>query len=697
MNTTIISQTSTKITASHLERKAVIYIRQSSPKQVRENLDSQLNQRALVDRAKTIGWHPERIDVLDGDLGQSAGHAGSRDAFKSLTAELALGHIGIVFGWDVSRLARNNADWYHLLDLAALFGTLIGDNEGIYDPRIYNDRLLLGLKGTMSEAELHMIRQRLDAGRLSKVKRGEYVQRLPTGLVRLADNSVIKDPDAQVCHVIDLVLAKFNELGTCQKVLHYCKQHQILIPRQQHSGSENREIEWKQPSHPAILQILKNPAYAGVFAYGRRAKDPTRQQPGRPTTGLVRQPIENWQCLIQDAYPAYISWEQYQVNQIQLRDNANRFRASFGGSRGAPRKGAALLQGLIVCGRCGRRMHISYKPKVRYVCNALATDFAESTCAYLDGASIEEFVVNSFFEAIQPAQLNALDKVLAQQKQEHNRLETYHHQQIKRAEYEVSLARRRYEQVDPENRLVAASLEQQWEAKLRNLKESQEAAKRFKQQPLEVGVSEHLRHQLSELNQHLPHLWRSEEITNEHRKQLLRSLISQVILQRLKPDQIHVKIVWVSGHFSEGIVRPPIHRQADVTGYQDMVERTKQLWQAGKTDEEIAKTLTTEGFRSARNLHVSSGTVFKIRHRHQFISTYHECRMAEKVDGLWTVRGLCQHLGINRNWLYRYIRNGKLPDTYVIRRPPHNNYLICDDPELLETLKKAAPCTRQLK
>lgn len=693
--TVTINPTSSKLTSAHLERKAIIYIRQSSSKQVREHLDSQLNQRALVKRAEILGWHPERIEVLDGDLGQSAGHAKSRDDFKSLTAEVALGHVGIVFGWDASRLARNNADWYQLLDLATLFGTLIGDNEGIYDPREFNDRLLLGLKGTMSEAELHMIHQRLNAGRLSKVQRGEYVQRLPTGLVRLADKTVIKDPDAQVRHVIDLVFAKFSELGTCQKVLHYCKQHQILIPRQRRSGPENRELTWKQPSHPAILQILTNPAYAGAFAYGRKAKDQKRQIPGRPTTGLVRQSMENWQCLIHDAYPAYISWEQYLVNRAQLTDNINHFRQTHGESKGTPRKGAALLQGLATCGCCGRRMQVSYKPKVRYVCSALATEFAAPICATLEGSSIEKFVVNAYFEAIQPAQLNALDEVLAQQKKEHQRLKKYHHQQIQKVQYEADLARRRYEQIDPENRLVASELEKQWEDKLRTLKETQEIVERFEQKSIEPKLSNPLRQQLSEINQQLPHLWSTEQLTNEHRKKLLRSLISQVILQRIRADQVQVRIVWVSGHFSEGIVRPPIHRQADITGYQDMVERTRQLWQENKTDDQIAKILTNEGFRSARNLKVSSGTVFKIRHQHQLTSPYHEFRLAEKVDGMWTVLGLSRKLGVSRSWLYRSIRGGKLPESYIIRRPPHNNYLIKDDPELFERLKSATQSTRQ--
>jgi DNA invertase Pin-like site-specific DNA recombinase len=240
-------QNTNKITSKHIERKAIVYLRQSSPKQVREHVDSQISQRTLAERAKGLGWHPDRIEVLDADLGLSASQAQCRDDFKALIAEVALGHVGIVFGWDVSRLARNNADWYQLLDLAALFDTLIGDNDGIYDPKLYNDRLLLGLKGTMSEAELYTLRQRLNAGRLSKVKRGEYVQHLPTGLVRLAPSQqVVKDPDAQVRHVIELIFSKFEELGSCPKVMRYCRDHNILIPRHQTSGFNQGELLWNE-------------------------------------------------------------------------------------------------------------------------------------------------------------------------------------------------------------------------------------------------------------------------------------------------------------------------------------------------------------------------------------------------------------------------------------------------------------------
>jgi DNA invertase Pin-like site-specific DNA recombinase len=296
-----LSLSQVKMTPRHLDRKAVISMRQSSPKQVREPLDSQLTQRTLIHRAEHLGWHPERIEVFDGDLGQSAAGVQERDDFQALAAEVALGHVGIVFGWQVSRLARNNAEWYQLLDLAALLGTLIGDTDGIDDPRLYNDRLLLGLKGTMSEAELYLMRQRLNAGRLSQVQRGEYVQRLPPGLVRLSDKSVIKDPDQQIQHVIGLVFSKFQEFGSALQVLRYCKQQAILLPRRHGNGVGPDHVRWRQPSEEAICAILTNPAYAGTFVHGRRTSDPRRQSPGRRTPVMVRRPMAEWPCIIQDA------------------------------------------------------------------------------------------------------------------------------------------------------------------------------------------------------------------------------------------------------------------------------------------------------------------------------------------------------------------------------------------------------------
>jgi DNA invertase Pin-like site-specific DNA recombinase len=678
-----------KVDAEHLKRLAVIYIRQSDPKQVRQNQESQRYQRALWERAQVLGWHEERIKVFDADLGQSAAQSGVREDFKALAAEIALGHVGIVFGWEVSRLARNNADWYQLLDLAALFGTLIADVEGIYDPRLYNDRLLLGLKGTMSEAELHMIRQRMAAGRLSKVQRGEYVQHLPTGLVRLPDKSVVKDPDEQVRQAIELVFAKFEELGSCQKVMRYCKLHDLLLPRRQTSGFHKGELLWKKPSAAAIYEILTNPAYAGTFVYGRRPKDPRRQVPGRPATGVVRKPMSEWTCIKHDVYPAYITWQQFLSHQTTMKENAIRHHERTRPGPSAVREGAALLQGLAVCGECGHIMHTTYKPGVRYFCNGLSKEFGEPMCAHLHGPSIEAYVVEAFFAAIEPVEFNALEQVLKQQHQERERLDQQWQQRLQQATYEAHLARRRYEKVDPENRLVAADLERRWEEKLVALRETEEAMERFRQTPTTPNLDPELRHQLENMTAALPELWHSDRLSNEQKKQLLRSLISRVILKRAAADSVEVKIVWISGHFSVGFVTPPIHRQADVSRYEEMEARIQELWQENRHDTEIAAILTHEGFHSARNpTEVTPLTVGKIRRKNQWHSHYYHQRLSQMIDGHWTIHGLSKELGIDRNWFYRRIYTGKLQSPDVIRKPPYGNYLIRDDPELIDRLRQ---------
>jgi DNA invertase Pin-like site-specific DNA recombinase len=684
-----------KITTVHLQRLAVVYIRQSTGKQVRQHQESQFNQRALVQRAEDLGWHPQRVQVLDGDLGQSGTSTEGRDDFKALAAEVALGHVGIVFGWEVSRLARNNADWYHLLDLAAIFGTLIADSEGIYDPRLYNDRLLLGLKGTMSEAELHMLRQRLNAGRLSKVARGEYVQHLPTGLLRLPDKRVVKDPDDQVRHVIELVFAKFAELGSCQKVLRFFKQQAILLPRHQTSGFHKGELLWKKPSAAAIYDMLGNPAYAGAFVYGRRPKDPTRQIAGRHATGVVRKPREEWVSIQQDVYPAYITWEQYLANQTQLHSNAVRQAERLRPGPGTVRQGAGLLQGLATCGKCGHIMRVAYKPGVRYTCYGLAKEFAEPSCAHLDGPTAEQVVVQAFFAAIQPAQLDALAALMTRRREERAQVERHWAQQLQRVSYEAHLARQRYEAVDPANRLVAAELERRWEAALVLQRETLEAAARFRQEPALPELDAKTRQQLEHIAQTLPELWDSGRLTHEHKKLLLRSLITRVILTRTAPDQVEVKIVWVSGHFSVATTTPPIHRQTDVSRYAEMVARIHDLWEQGQNDAGIAATLTAEGFHAARTAHVTPATVLKIRNRQQWVSNYHKHRMADKVDGLWTVHGLCRELGIDKDWLYRRIYSGALCAPDVVRKPPYGNYLIRPESALIERLRQEAQLLQQ--
>src|SRR5579871_107398 len=689
---------SLKITPTHLERQAIIYIRQSTTKQVRLTTESQRNQRALVERALALGWKGERIVILDADLGQSGASTTGRDDFTQLAAAVALGHVGILFGWEVSRLARNNADWYHLLDLAALVGTLIADIEGVYDPRSYNDRLLLGLKGTMSEAELHMMRQRLNAGRLSKVERGEYIQHLPTGLVRTAEGRVEFDPDEQVRRTIALVFSLFAELGSGMKTLRALTAQHILLPRHQTSGLQKGELLWKVPTESIMIEILRNPAYAGAFVYGRRPTDPLQRKPGHRGSGVVRKPMEDWMTIQHDVHPAYISWRQYLQNQARLSTNnqeALAKQASVRGARGAPREGEALLQGLICCGACGYHMRVAYKARVRYLCDGLRRHYAGPMCMSLDGPSIEEVVIQAFFDALRPAQLDALEALLAQQAKEAERLQQYHRDQVRRATYEAHLARKRYEAVDPENRLVAASLERRWEETLLALRQAEEEAERVQQQAKAPPLEATLRHQLERIGPALPELWQQGKISNEHKKRLLRSLIRRVIATRLAPDRIEIKIVWISGHFSVAQIIPPIHRQADASNYAELVERLDELTSQGLTDPEIAEQLTTEGFHTARRLAVTTATIAKLRRRHGQVSSLHRHRRVSMVDGYWTIPGLTRELGVGQNWLYQQIYQGKLTEPDIERLPGYHVYLLRNAPALIERLRREAIASRR--
>jgi DNA invertase Pin-like site-specific DNA recombinase len=676
-----------KITAEHSKRLVYIYIRQSTLKQVERNKESQIYQYQLVQRAEALGWSRDRIRVIDLDLGLSGKGSEYRQGFQKLVTAISLGHVGILFGYEVSRLARNNRDWYHLLDLAAVFGTLIADCDGIYDPRLYNDRLLLGLKGTMSEAELHLLHQRLDEGRLSQVRRGEYRQNLPSGFVRLPDGSVVKDPDDQVRHMIRYVLIKFEELGSCSKVLRFLRDEESLIPRRHVAGPLRGELIWKPPSAAAIRDILRNPTYAGAFAYGRRQVDPTKRQPGKPTTGLVTKTMDEWIHLQQDVYPAYIPWEQYLANQERLRQNAMRFDQRTQGAQGAAREGTALLQGLATCSVCGRRINTTYKHKnaPRYICNAIARQFAGPVCMSVSAPPVHAVVVQAFFDAIRPAQLDVLEAILATQRADHQHLTQQWEQQLKRARYEAHLAGRQYNAVDPENRLVAAELERRWEQKLVQLQETQESFERFQLVPPTPELTPEMRQQFQNISETLPQLW--PDLSTVQQKELLRSLISNVILSKAAADRVEAKIVWISGHYSVVYAQQRIHREQDVSGYGEMVQRIEELWRQGLKDEQIARRLTNEGFHSARSSGVAPSAVLRIRRKHSWFHIASPPHTLE-VNGYLTTRGLCTCLGASRDWIYRRIYDGTIPPGHVARHQQHKLYLIKDDPELIEQLRQ---------
>lgn len=667
-----------KIAPRHRDLRAYVYIRQSSPKQVQQHAESRRNQYALVERASALGWPAERIFVIDADLGQS-GQDGNRPGFRDLLAEVSLNHVGLILAYEASRLARNNADWYALLDLAALRGTLIADADGVYDPSTYNDRLLLGLRGMLSEAELHLIQLRMAAGRQRQIERGAYRQQLPTGFVRLPDGRVVKDPDQQVQRTIELVLAHFASLGSCNKVLRRLRDDHVRLPRRQTGGASVGETQWKPASEAAIYAILHNPAYAGTFVYGRRRRDPA-SLPGRAAR-RNHQPMAEWATIQPDTYPAYLSWEQYMANQERLADNASRYAAR---RRGAARAGPAVLVGLVACGSCGRQLLVEYKAAHHYACAALSKEYGVPMCQYLDGPSLDAAVVQAFFEALQPAELALLDEVLDAQRAEHGRLAQQYADHLARAEYEARLAQKQYLAVDPDNRLVTAELEHRWELALRALAEAREAADRFAQQPATPMLDPTLRVQLNDLSTHLPALWTSGRLTPAHKKELLRALIRRVAVARPQPDSVEAMIVWISGATTRLTVHPPVAHLTELSSYERLVARLVELVAAGYQDGAIARQLTEEGFRSAHYDHVPMTLVTRLRRQQHQPSLTTQFRGQEKVAGQWTVWGLSRALGVDRNWLYTRIKTGALSAT---RHPLIGHYLIPDEPGLFDQLE----------
>ena len=666
-----------KITKRHREREAYVYVRQSTLKQVQQNQESRHNQYALVQRAIELGWLPERIHLIDCDLGQS-GQDSQRPGFQSLVAAVSLGKVGLILAYEASRLARNNTDWYTLLDLATVVGVLIADTEGIYDPRDYNDRLLLGLRGLLSEAELHTLRLRMDAGRQRQIEQGRYQQHVPTGLVRLEDGSVSKTPDMQVQRTIDLVFARFTTLGSCQKVLRSLRDDGILLPRQQRGGPYAGQLVWRKPTQAALSEILHNPAYAGAFVYGRKGPHPDRR-PGQ--LRQIRRPMEEWTTIHHGVYPAYITWEQFLANQARLADNASDFARR---AHGAPRQGYALLAGLVVCGRCGYQMRVTYKPQRRYTCTALAASYGAATCLHVDGASLEAVVVEAFFQALAPAELTILEEVLKAQQADVDRVAQLRADQVARAEYEAGLAQRHYQAVDPANRLVAAELERRWEVALQAVVEARQERDRMASQPQIPELTGEMKEQLQDLGKYLPAMWTGGRLTPAHQKEILRSLIRRIIVKRPTPDTVEARVVWVSGAVTPFSVHPPIARGSDVNGYEQLVERILTLGAQGYQDPDIARIVSAEGFRSARRARIPASLVGEIRRARGQISLTEQFKTQAKVEGQWTIFGLAQELSVHRNWLYTRIHKGTRPST---RHSVTGHYLIADEPEILAALR----------
>ena len=586
-----------KVRPRHLERVAIVYVRQSSPQQVLEHRESAALQYDLRRRAVALGWAEDRVVVIDEDQGRSGQTAEGRLGFQRLLAEVGLDHVGLILGIEMSRLARSCKDWHQLLELCAIFQTLLADQDGLYDPGDYNDRLLLGLKGTMSEAELHILKGRMMAGRRNKARRGELFNHAPIGFVRLPGAGMTLDPDEQARDVVRLIFDKFDELGTVSGVLRYLVRNRILLGVRPHFGADRGNLQWRRPNRVTLTFLLHHPIYAGAYSHGRRPTDPRRKVPGRPATGRKLVPMGSWDVLIRDHLPGYISWQRYEANLARLARNSARAAAM-----GAPREGDSLLAGLITCGRCGRRMMVAYSGRsnrLRYSCQRAAIEYAEPACQSLAGGGLDALVERQVLIALEPASLELSLGAGDGLRLERERLMRHWLQRLERARYEADRAARQYHAIEPENRLVGRELERRWEKALSEARDVEEQFDRFKgDQPGELTAAE--RDMVMSLSSDLPSLWRTTTSASD-RSVVVRHLVERVeVAVQGETEWVDVSIQWSGGFVSHHQLRRPVRRLEQLRDFASLIGRVNELHDAGRTSGEIAATLNQEGFHPAK-------------------------------------------------------------------------------------------------
>lgn len=662
------------VAPAHLTRKALIYIRQSTPHQVLSNQESLRLQYALKQRALNLGWPAAAVEVIDTDLGISGTTAQHREGFKEIVAQVTLGQVGIILSSEVQRQSRNCSDWYPLLDICAFKNCLIADWDGIYDPASPNGRLLLGLKGQLSELELHTIRSRMTAGLLNKAERGELALTLPVGLVRDRDGQVRKDPNLEAQARLDLVFSTFLQRRSASKVLEFFNQQQLCLPRRDRFG----DLIWKKPSIAAILSILKNPAYAGAFVYGRTR---TLREPSGKVT-QQRLPLEQWKIRVNDKYPAYISWATFEKIQSMVADNYAEYDRNK--SRGVPRPGSALLHGIVYCGECGHKMVVEYKGGTRYLCNYHCQQFREPVCQNIPGDPVDVAVIEAFFEALSPLELDAYDRAMATQTETDQHLDRAHRQQLERLRYEAALAERQFNRVDPDNCLVAAELEKRWEDTLVALKQAEEAYA-FKQQSAPPPpLPPELKAALVDIGQQLPQIWNQEFLPRQTKKAILRTLIDKVVIHRPTPEFVQTRIVWRGGDISSLQVSVPVGSLADLSGAQEMEKIIIELSTDGQRDEDIAKHLTQLGYRSPSKPFVLPNTVKIIRLKHGIFQVRSQSH-PRHIPGYLTISQISRKLDISKHWIYDRIHNGTIQ---IAKDPKTGLYLFPDEPATLELFQQ---------
>ena len=643
-----------KVTPSHLRRIAMVYVRQSSAAQVEQNRESTLRQYALAQRAGALGWPAAQVTVIDEDLGLSGASAHHRGGFARMTAEVALAHVGIILGLEVSRLARNNADWYRLLDLCSMTDTLIGDAEGVYHPSLFNDRLLLGLKGTMSEVELHVLRARLDGGIRNKAARGELRRGLPVGFVwGDADGEVLLHPDEAVTSAVRAVFERFQEFGSARRVWLWFRSEGLSFPMQAHAKAP---IRWIAPTYTAIHHVLSNPVYAGAYTYGKTRSERFFDASGNIQKRIRHLPRGEWAVLIEQHHQGYVDWAAYEANQARLGANTHPQPHRAGG---ALREGAALLQGLATCGHCARKLHTHYRGQQQapgYHCSNKGIENGRGVyCLNVGGVQIDQAVANAFLAAVAPAGLAAAVLAAERLESDHDSALAQWRLAAERAQYDAQRAERHYRAVDPDNRLVARGLEARWEECLCALEQAQAELDRRQQQCPRALSPEERCHVLS-LGRDLSRVWHAASTTLRDKKELLRTLLEEVSISVYREQyRAMLMLRWRGGLLTEFDVSLPRSRPATVRTDEDTIGLVRRLAQH-HDDATIAGILNRQERTSARGLRFTQNLVGNLR-RHWGIARH--AATAQPLTGeLMSVRQAARSLGLAASTIHRWVNDG---------------------------------------
>ncbi|WP_439626112.1 recombinase family protein [Gemmata sp.] len=675
---------SPKLRPWHLDRRAAVYVRQSTPQQVLEHQESTARQYALADRAVALGWTRDRVTTIDDDLGKSGRSAEGRPGFLRLLAEVALDRVGLIIGREMSRLARSCKDWHQLLELRARFPVLLADADGVFDPTEHSDRLLLGLHGMMSGAELHILTQRMHQGGLNKARRGEVFATAPIGYVRSAGGEWVVDPDEQVQAVVRLISDRFDREATMHGLLRYLVHHRIRIPVRAPGGPDKGTLEWRRPNRATLQNLLRHPVSAGAYRFGHRAVDPRKKQPGRPQTGrLIRRP-EGCQVLIRDKLPAYITWARFEANRARLTANRN-----TAATPGAPRSGPAMLAGLVRCGRCNRRMVVRYsgpKNHPSYTCARGSADYGEPLCQGLsNGTALDALVAEQLLAAAEPAALEASLAAVAGVERERSELARKWHRRRERAGYEVGRAARQYRACEPENRLVARELERRWEEALKAQRQLDNEFQRW-QRSGPAELSDTALSSIRELAADLPTVWSAATTTSADRQRIARLLIERLVVTVDKASEhASVTLHWVGGTVRSHTIARPVTRYRNQSDYARLVDRLREMCARRLTSATIAERLNAEGFRPPKRTSQFTGQMVARLTAHLDVARRER---SGSVAGLgpdeYRPIGLARRLELSRDTVRRWLRAGWLS----VRRDAEGNHVIWAGADELRRLRE---------